>query len=148
VGVRHLLTSRGSWGGLLVLSSFRRRSPHEAPPREGLPRTEDCWLSPGWRWADDGAQEQVDRDTPVSITPTGEEGDLSTFGGRGSFMVTRTSPTVGNLLTSKWTSGYIFVYTCLGYLYTRVYFFVIAIDLEVIYILFITYEIYILYYLA
>jgi hypothetical protein len=39
-------------------------------------------------------------------------------------------------------SGYIFVSMCLGYLYNRFYFLVIAFKLEVIYILFITCEIY------
>jgi hypothetical protein len=48
-----------------------RRSPHEASPHEGLP----CWASVfiellGRSWDVEVAQEQVDRDTPVSSTPT------------------------------------------------------------------------------
>jgi hypothetical protein len=60
----------------------------------------------------------------------------------GFFVVTCTSPTVISLLASKWTSGYIIVSACLGYLYTRVYFLVIAFELEVIYTLLINCEIY------
>jgi hypothetical protein len=71
VDVVHPLTRNSSRGGLLVLSSFSRRSPHEAPPHEGLL----CWASAiglplGRSWVIVGAQEQVDRDTPVSRTPT------------------------------------------------------------------------------
>jgi hypothetical protein len=55
----------------VVLSSFSRRSPHEAPPHEGLIRWALVVVSPlGRSWAIEGAQEQVDRDTPVSRTPT------------------------------------------------------------------------------
>jgi hypothetical protein len=61
---------------------------------------------------------------------------------RGFFMVTRTSPTVISLRTSKWISRYIFISVCLDYLYIRVYFLVIAFRLKVIYIMFITCEIY------
>jgi hypothetical protein len=54
---------------------FCRCSPHEAPPREGLP----CWVSVfimllGRSWVVEVAQEQVDRDTPVSRTPTLQNG--------------------------------------------------------------------------
>jgi hypothetical protein len=71
VDVVHPLMRNSSRGGLLVLSSFSRRSPYEAPPHEGLL----CWASVvglplGRSWAVKGAQEQVDRDTPVSRTPT------------------------------------------------------------------------------
>jgi hypothetical protein len=66
VDVVHPLSRNSSRGGLLVLSSFSRRSPHE-----GLL----CWASVvglplGRSWAVEGAQEQVDRDTLVSRTPT------------------------------------------------------------------------------
>jgi hypothetical protein len=69
--VVHPLTRNSSRGGLLVLSSFSRPSPHEAPPHEGLL----CWASVvdlplGQSWAVEGAQEQVDQDTPVSRTLT------------------------------------------------------------------------------
>jgi hypothetical protein len=67
---------------------------------------------------------------------------VSLGGIRGSSVVTRTSPMVNSLLASKWTSGYIIVSACLDYLYTRVYFLMIAFELEVIYILLITCEIY------
>jgi hypothetical protein len=71
VDVVHPLMGNSSRGGLLVLSSFSCCSPHEAPPHEGLL----CWASVvglplGRSWAVEGAQEQVDRDTPVSRTPT------------------------------------------------------------------------------
>jgi hypothetical protein len=62
-------SSRGTppRGGLLVLSSFDHRSPHEAPPHEGLLRWASVFGLPLSRsWAVEGAQEQVDRDTPVS----------------------------------------------------------------------------------
>jgi hypothetical protein len=75
----HPLTRNCSRGGLLVLSSFSRRSPHEAPPHEGLL----CWVSVfglplGRSWAVEGDQEQVDRDTPVSRTPTKVEATYGT----------------------------------------------------------------------
>jgi hypothetical protein len=55
----------------MVLSSFSRRSPHKAPPHEGLLRWASVVVPPlGRSWAVEGAQEQVDRDTPVSRTPT------------------------------------------------------------------------------
>jgi hypothetical protein len=55
----------------MVLSSFSRRSPHEAPPHEGLLRWASVIVPPlGRSWAVEGAQEQVDQDTPVSRTPT------------------------------------------------------------------------------
>jgi hypothetical protein len=55
----------------VVLSSFSRRSSHEAPPHEGLLRWASVVVSPlGRSWAVEGAQEQVDRDAPVSRTPT------------------------------------------------------------------------------
>jgi hypothetical protein len=78
VDVVHPLTRNSSQGGLLVLSSFSRRSPHEAPPHEGLV----CWASVlglplGRSWAVEEAQEQVDRDTPVSRTPTVAPGSLA-----------------------------------------------------------------------
>jgi hypothetical protein len=71
VDVVHPLTRNSSRGGLPVLNSFSHRSPHEAPPHEGLL----CWASVvglplGRSWAIEGAQEQVDRDTPVSRTTT------------------------------------------------------------------------------
>jgi hypothetical protein len=60
-----------SRGGLLVLNSFSHRSPHEAPPHEGLLRWASVFGLPlGQSWAIEGAQEQVDWDTPVSRTPT------------------------------------------------------------------------------
>jgi hypothetical protein len=54
------------------------RSPHEAPPHDGLP----CWASVfiallGQSWAVEVAQAQVDRDTPVSSTPTVAPGSLA-----------------------------------------------------------------------
>jgi hypothetical protein len=78
VDMVHPLTRDSSRGGLLVLSSFSRRSPHEAPPHEDLL----CWASVvglplGRSWAVEGAQEQVDRDTPVSRTPTVAPGILA-----------------------------------------------------------------------
>jgi hypothetical protein len=78
VDMVHLLMRNSSRGGLLVLSSFSRRSPHEAPPHEGLLR----WalvigLPLGRSWAVEGAHEQVDRDTPVSRTPTVAPGSLA-----------------------------------------------------------------------
>jgi hypothetical protein len=45
--------------------------PHEAPPHEGLLSIASVIVSPlGRSWAIEGAQEQVDQDTPVSRTPT------------------------------------------------------------------------------
>jgi hypothetical protein len=71
VDVVHPLMRNSSRGGLLVLSSFSRRSPHEAPPHEGLLRWASVVGLPlGRSLAVEGAQEQVDRDTPVSRTPT------------------------------------------------------------------------------
>jgi hypothetical protein len=72
------LTRNNSRGGPLVLSSFSRRSPHEAPPHEGLL----CWASVfglplGQSWAVEGAQEQVDQDTQVSRTPIVAPGSLA-----------------------------------------------------------------------
>jgi hypothetical protein len=62
----------------MVLSSFSHRSPHEAPPHEGLFRWASAVVSPlGRSWAVEGAQEQVDRDTPVSRTPTVAPGSLA-----------------------------------------------------------------------
>jgi hypothetical protein len=55
----------------LVLSGFSRHSPREAPPHEGLLRWASVVVPPlGQSWAVEGAREQVDRDTPVSRTPT------------------------------------------------------------------------------
>jgi hypothetical protein len=71
VDVVHPLTRNSSRGDLIVLSSFSRRSPHEAPPHEGLLRWASIIDFPlGQSWAIEGAQEQVDRDTPVSRTLT------------------------------------------------------------------------------
>jgi hypothetical protein len=69
VDVVHPLTRNSSRGGLLVLSSFSHRSPHEAPSHEGLL----CWASVvglplGRSWAIEAASEQVDQDTLVSRT--------------------------------------------------------------------------------
>jgi hypothetical protein len=71
VDVVHPLTRNSSRGGLLVLGSFSRRSPHDAPPHEGLLHCAPVIGLPlGRSWAIEGAQEQVDRDTAVSRTPT------------------------------------------------------------------------------
>jgi hypothetical protein len=61
----------------------------------------------------------------------GEEGVPSWR--QGSFMVTRTSPTVTSFPWRKWTSGYIIVSTCFGYFYPFIYF-VIAFELEAFYL--------------
>jgi hypothetical protein len=78
VDVVHPLTRNSSRGGILVLSSFSRRSPHEAPPHEGLLRWASVVGLPlGRSWAIEGAHEQVDRDTSVSRTPTVAPGSLT-----------------------------------------------------------------------
>jgi hypothetical protein len=54
--VVHPLTRNGPRGGILVLSSFSHRSPHEAPPHEGLLRwTSVIGLPLGRSWAIEGA---------------------------------------------------------------------------------------------
>jgi hypothetical protein len=76
--VVHPLTRNSSRGGLLVLSSFSRPSPHDAPPHEGLLHWASVVGLPlGRSRAVEGAQEQVDRDTPVSRTPTVAPGSLA-----------------------------------------------------------------------
>jgi hypothetical protein len=75
---RNPLTRNSSRGGLLVLSSFSRRSPHEVPPHEDLLRWASVIGLPlGRSWAVEGAQEQVDQDTPVSRTPIVALGSLA-----------------------------------------------------------------------
>jgi hypothetical protein len=54
------------------------RSSHEAPPHEGLPSRALVFIALlGQSWAVEVAQEQVDRDTPISSTPTVAPGSLA-----------------------------------------------------------------------
>jgi hypothetical protein len=78
VDVVHPLTRNRSRRGLLVLSSFSHRSPHEAPPHGGLLRWASIVDLPlGQSWVIKGALEQVDQVTPVSRTPTVAPGSLA-----------------------------------------------------------------------
>jgi hypothetical protein len=76
--VVHPLTRNSSRGGLLVLSSFSSRSPHEVPPHKGLLFGLRSSVYP-WAgsWTVEAAQEQVDRDILVSKTPTVAPGSLA-----------------------------------------------------------------------
>jgi hypothetical protein len=61
-----------------------------------------CGCTLGRSWAIEGAQEQVDRDTPVSITPTKEEmaGDVEDSARKGKEKVVELPKS-----TKKWGGG-------------------------------------------